>query len=237
MLIARGRYLLVHKQTWYWGALCLAFTLYIVLKMPLRVGFGKQLTISSQTIPALIVMFAISSTSIWSYWFLLAPVVRTFKRQGSLSSVTFQCLFWTANVSSAILFVVYGYSVVVSDVHNGTQHVLDDVFAQLGVIGNILHSIHLVLFVGIYTLMDWIVARFGDDDDDRAMFSSVVMFVDVPILLTMIVITTVLRPALGGYAYFFEAGAISFQLIAGSLAVVGLEYLEKREAEARRAVA
>lgn len=236
MLLARGRYFLVHKQTIYWGAVSLVFAAYILRAVPLPIGFGRQLTVSSQTIPALIVMFAIGATSVWSYWFLNVPMIKRTFNDSSFSSISFHVLFGLSVIGSGILFFVYLYAVAVSDANNATPHVLDEVFAQLGPIGNALHTVHLMLFVGIYTMMDWIAARCAGDDDDRNLFSSIVMFVDVPILITMLFVTFVLRPALQGYAYFFEAGVISFQLIAGSLAVVGLEYFEKREAAARRAV-
>ena len=163
MLLTRGRYFLVHKQTKYWGVFSLIFALYIREAAPLPVGFGKHLTISSQTLPALIVMFAIGATSVWSYWFLLVPILRrTFKAENSLSSIAFQALFFASGISSLVLFAVYGYAVVVSDVHTQTQQVLDNVFAQIGPVGSTLYAIHLILFADIYTLSPLSISGWSD---------------------------------------------------------------------------
>jgi hypothetical protein len=94
---------------------------------------------------------------------------------------------------------------------------------------------HLIIYVFLYSWMDLIVARASDSEDKRHLFCSIVTFIDGPILATMCFITIIVRPILNSDIYIFESGVISFQLVVGSLAVVGLEYFEGREASARTA--
>ena len=73
--------------------------------------------------------------------------------------------------------------------------------------------------------MDFIIATAGTDAAVRKKFSNVVLFVDVPILLSMLFIETLFHPIITTSFYFFEAGVVSFQLIVGSFSVIALDML------------
>jgi hypothetical protein len=222
-------------QTIYWIVCLSLFALSVHFLPMLPLIFGRKIIINEHTLPGLVIAFSFTVTAIWSYWFLLLPIhdmrKTLFHEMPACKLVFFSLFYFSIGVS---LFLLYVYCVALAEAlpHLGTPPVsaanaVRQAFADsIPNIGSLLNDYHLLLFVGLYSAMDAIVAFACENGKQKRQFFDVLIFIDIPIFLTMIFILFVLKPRLGENFYFFEAGVVSFQLIAGSLSAIGFAVLE-----------
>lgn len=190
--------------------------------------FGRSITIDSDRLPAVIILYAIIVTTIWSYIFLLWPIAenRTFKGQHWCIRYLFQGLLVLSFIVSLGLSIYY--FLAASDPSLTAVDSLKELAKIAGPFANFARAIHLVFFIFVYSLIDLLIAHASKGKSGEGRFASIFWFIDIPIFLTMLFVTTILGRILDDKSfYIFEAGVVSFQLIAGSLSVVGLEYFDE----------
>jgi hypothetical protein len=237
MLSDRGWPFIKNFQTIYWMFVISVFVAVLLTRsdVPLFI-YDLKIPIAEETLPGLIIAFSILVTAIWSYIFLLLPMHKTketFYGKPTCKIVFFFLCYFTL-VAAIFLFVVYCVALK-GNASEVSYAAIRKVFSEASPYGSFLHEHHLILFVLLYTIMDGLVAVACTDERQKRQFADVVIFVDIPILLSMAFIEFVLKPRIGSSFYLFQAGVVSFQLIAGSLSVIGLEVLEDRIDDARRA--
>ena len=235
MLIDRGWSFLTNRQTIYWIGVISGLILILALRrdIPL-IFFGATIPISENTIPGIIIAVSILATALWSYAFLLLPIHNTEEtfRDKPTCKVVFFLLCYGTLIAAFLLVFVYGIALK-DGAHEFGYSAIRKTFAEAGGPGILLHEYHLIAFVAVYTAMDSLVAVACTNERQKRQFADVVIFVDLPILLSMAFVQFVLKPKIGLSFHIFEAGVVSFQLIAGSLSVIGFEVLEDRVDQAR----
>jgi hypothetical protein len=91
----------------------------------------------------------------------------------------------------------------------------------------IVRKIHFFLFASVFTIIDLLFVFYAPRGIDRRKFRLIFLAVDVPIIIA-VVGTLFLRWALEAEDHFqraetFESGAISFQLLSGSVAAYSID--------------
>lgn len=196
--------------------------------------------VGTDKIPALIVAMSLFSTAAWTYWHLLIPVVRDNKEIFGENNpifvwfITFSVVLF---IFSAYLILLYGWHVFLRDdfqpsdiYHFGDGGLGSRLFSDL-----VLHH-HGFVFILLYTIVDifvwWGAAK--SHDGWRRRFANIVVFVDAPILFGIAAISFFIRPLMEApnthSYYFFESGAIAFQLLVGTLLVIALNLVAEDQA-------
>jgi hypothetical protein len=236
MLLDRGLSFVRHRQIRFWAfwLIVLALGVRLTSEIPLFF-FQRSIKVNENTIPGIVIVFAIFTTAAWSYKYLLVPVLQMEKEifdDKPISKFVFNVLFGTSLAVSVFIFFVYCYALTGPASTSGAAAVKQAFFDVNSVAGPFLDDYHLIIFVLLYTAMDIIVAVGSINQGVKRRFSDIVVFVDLPILFSMVFIGIILRPMIGLQFYYFEAGVVSFQLIFGSLSVIGFDVLEDRIDEA-----
>ena len=198
-------------------------------------------SITEDNLPEVILVWALVSTAIYSYRFLLREVT---KKHDVIFHTNPSAGEWFHNIwLAALLFTVgvalgYGYSFVELTCPIPTTNALADVstgwsssfWGIVGWIWGLIVDMHLLAFVLLYSTMDFIVSRWGDDTDDKKLFTEVLIIVDAPIVISMafieILIHTGLRDISFVHLKYLEAGVVAFQLMAGGLVICVFEALK-----------
>ena len=228
MLFARGAAFFRKFETFYWFGCLVVLAIVIRFVPELPLPFQHKITINENTIPGIVIAFSILATAIWSYLFLLLPVhsMKDIFDDKPTCRYVFNGLYYSLFWASLFLVYVYLEALKGPAAVLGAAAVKQAFADSVPIFGTLLNDFHLILFVAAYTVMDAIVAEACTDERKRRQFSDVVIFVDLPIFCTMVFIEVFLRPMIGLSFYYFEAGVVSFQLIFGSLSVVGFDVLE-----------
>jgi hypothetical protein len=226
MLLERIKRVLTHGQTIFWLASLAMFAAYIWFSPDLALFFHRKITVTEQTVPGIVLVFALSVTSVWSYIFLLLPIYRKESLFDDKPTCwwVFHTIYWISIVLSA--FFVFVYLVALSSEEETGAAAMAQAFEQVLTspsIGGALYHYHLLVFVLLYTLMDMIVASASADTQIGQKFANVVIFIDTPILFTMCFIEFLFHPIIKTSFYYFEAGVVSFQLIASNFTVIALD--------------
>jgi hypothetical protein len=93
-------------------------------------------------------------------------------------------------------------------------------------------TLHFPVFVVLFVLIDGVFAYWSHEKVDRDRFGRILLILDAPLLIAVILVTYIkvrIRDkdeAFRAGAEYFEAGAVSFQLIVGCFVAYFLELTE-----------
>jgi hypothetical protein len=236
-ILRQFKVFIFNKETLFWLFTAGVFAIVLKFELPVPLFYGHFISINQQTTPGLVLAFALAMTALWSYIFLIIPVYRM---KGVFSQMrvrwlVFHITFWFSIALS--LFFVGMYLTALADkspcpnaeiINDGAELILREFRSAVPVVGLWLYDLHLIIFVVLYTIMDLMIAHSQADEQTRKKFRNVVVFVDTPIILTMATISFVFHPLLVKQFYYFEAGVIAFQLMAGSLSVIAIEMVNEQ---------
>lgn len=230
MADSQGKFFWTHTYTIYWLIvgiiLVLSMTLGNWARCPLDIPQG--ISIKGDAIPAVIMIISIVATSLFTFIFVLVNVLESQIFRGKRHQL--RALLVLAVLSGAFsYFIASDYYSAASDARLCAPDALAKLSNESNSFTRFLRDYHLMIFIIFYLAIDFLVWVTSSEDSDKNLFGGIVIFIDIPILVTITFVTLAVQPVLGqrGF-YIFEAGVISFQLFAGSLFAVGLEYFDKR---------
>ncbi|MCI3133137.1 hypothetical protein [Phenylobacterium aquaticum] len=201
------------------------------------VYFGVKVT--PEKVPAIIVAISLFSTAAWSYINLLFPA--TWQSNSVFGNkiavyLMFLTLFVIILIFSAGIVAFYASKIVRDDFSPNSLYVSGVELGNVGRIVDFVLEYHAIVFVGLFTLIDLLVLWGSNRSHDgwRRRFSNIIVFIDAPILLGLLIVDTLLKNATGSGRefsfYFFEAGAIAFQLLVGTIFAMVLDVVEDERA-------
>jgi cytochrome b561 len=231
----RSREFLWNREMGLWAVEIALFAAYLSWHPQLPFFFRRSILLDAHTLPGIVILFSMTTTLIWSYLYMLIPIVG--ERQGfpGIGGSVFHFLFWVWAIVNFLTIFGYLWAISTPFAPNANEDFgyIQRLFeAALPGVGGFLEELHPLLFVGIFTAMDFAVALFFQDEGVRRRFSNVVIFIDLPILVSFSFIEFLLRPYLHGHFQIMEAGVVASQLIAGSLSAMGMSVLERLAEEA-----
>ncbi|WP_426424186.1 hypothetical protein [Bradyrhizobium genosp. A] len=194
-----------------------------------------QFEIKNGTIPVLILLWAIVSTTIYSWFFLLPPVMENrkeiFPRSATRAGTWFYLIYWTAVAVS--IAIAGGYFIELFSLTRAIpdkNHTLASQSNFLFFLYETVKESHLLVFVFLWSSLDLLIYVKGKLKREKEFYGEILLVVDFPVLISMVFIEALvhfLRQDLGDAGTvlleFLQAGVVSFQLLAGGLAICVME--------------
>jgi hypothetical protein len=218
---------------WFWTA-ALSILAFIVRCKPSH-SFNDEWTfeVSNGKLPFAIVLFSLFFSAIYAYCFLLLPVTAKADLIFGDMSVShsykkkflFHSVYAVTGVFSGCLILYYIYILFLPNPVEFLSKVPNIRPAILADSVYIVNYHHLAMIVTLYAFLDASVLL-ANDIDIKRRFKTLLYVIDCPVVLSMIYISVFLVRPLGEHFHYFAAGVLSFQLVAGNLAVVVLEAWE-----------
>lgn len=183
-----------------------------------------------------IVLVSVITTVFYSFVFLIAPEFQTGRGLSRCGAWLLAILLFISLVVSAILISIY------VDLTFSTRSV-ENLYVNEAFVGafnplfsgsenNISHTVrlfvsglveaHFFIFVFVFFLIDVVFVLYSPKPEERVRFRRVCLIIDVPILIAVLV-TLLAKHVVREDGEFFQAGAISFQFITGTIAAYMLD--------------
>lgn len=167
-----------------------------------------------------VVFVSIITTTVYSFFFLIAPEFRSDRGLSRWGAFLLSLVLFVALISSVLLASIYfDRTFLHKDVSQTYVYVVSQKLLPVPFAVNKFLSFHFGFFILLFVLIDIIFAWCSPKYSEQLRFLKVIWFIDIPIILGVLVVVA-LTLTLGqtqGNGDAFEAGAISFQFIIGSI--------------------
>ncbi len=189
-----------------------------------------------------VVLISLIVTVLYSFLFLIAPELSWHRGLEGAGVVCLAALLLLAGMTSTLLISVY-IDLTFLDVKSyekahavlATAAIFKAFFGEAAGISFVIRSLvyfHFLLFVLFFFLIDIVFAICLPNVGDKLRFKRVILFVDIPIICailgTLAIKHGMENPKSPELSDAFEAGAIAFQLVSGTIAAYLLDNLWKR---------
>lgn len=222
------RKLLARVDFWFWVLAYLVLYGFIHYRPSFPWFGGFTISVTNEQLPTAILIFSLCASSIYAYWFLLLPVTRQSNIFSRGIERLFQIVFVITLLFSGWFILHYTHKLALSD--ELLRCLGKSTSPSTGALVDSLHfvtSYHLLLFVFFYTLLDFVVI-FSTDAVVKSKFKTLVWVIDMPIVISVLFISFVLKDPLGEHFPYVEAAVLSFLMLSGSLSSIVLETWEIR---------
>jgi hypothetical protein len=195
--------------------------------------FSSQ-TFRVQKVEPWLLAISIMATVFYSYCFIFGRDALSLKyRKLTISAMAFLTL--------SELFVCFILAILfVRDARDqyGSTEALASTLAVFdmmpAIILDVIYRGHALIVVSLLTFVDLIIMRFHQDLEKRERFTRLVWIIDVPTLVAFVTILLIKHAWLKNWTgsfdgVRFEAGAITFQLLAANFSIVAANILHDRQ--------